>query len=216
MTVFAGDRSLLDAFRRGDRAALATVYFHYIDDIAAVVRHGFSIPTSGARVRGAADEQTERDLVQEVFARAFAPRARDAYDGVRPYRFYVRRIAKNLLIDRARAVDPTVPLDGADGELVIEPEVAEADSEWDSEWIEQRREAAAYVSGLAPALRRLVKLRFEDEMSQDQAAEALGVSRRRVRTLEARIQRGLRKALRRAGLWQKHRPAPALVRMGSR
>jgi RNA polymerase sigma factor (sigma-70 family) len=212
MTVLAADRLLLEAFRRGDRAALTTVYFHYVDDIAAMVRNGFSIPTSGVRVRGAADEQTERDLVQEVFARAFVVRARDAYDGVRPYGPYLRRIAKNLMIDRLRAMDRSVPLDSEDAELVIEPEVPEAEAEWS----EQRRETIAYIAGLAPELQKLVKLRFEDEVSQDQAAEALGISRRRVRTLEARIQRGLRKALRRAGLWEKHRPAPALARMGSR
>jgi RNA polymerase sigma-70 factor (ECF subfamily) len=212
MTVLAADRLLLEAFRRGDRAALTTVYFHYVDDIAAMVRNGFSIPTSGVRVRGAADEQTERDLVQEVFARAFVVRARDAYDGVRPYGPYLRRIAKNLMIDRLRAMDRSVPLDSEDAELMIEPEVPEAEAEWS----EQRRETIAYIAGLAPELQLLVKLRFEDEVSQDQAAEALGISRRRVRTLEARIQRGLRKALRRAGLWEKHRPAPALARMGSR
>jgi RNA polymerase sigma-70 factor (ECF subfamily) len=212
MTVFAADRSLLDAFRRGDRAALATVYHHYVDDIAAMARNGFAIPATGARVRGATDEQTERDLVQEVFSRAFAPRARDSYDGVRPYAPYLRRIARNLMIDRARAMNHTVPLDTDDAELVIEPEIGETDPAWN----EQRREAVAYIASLAPDLQRLVKLRFEDEVSQDQAAEALGVSRRRVRTLEARIQRGLRKALRRAGLWEKHRPAPALARMGSR
>jgi RNA polymerase sigma factor (sigma-70 family) len=212
VTVFADNRPLLDAFRRGDREALSTVYFHYVDDIAAVIRHGFSIPASGIRVRGAADEQTERDLVQDVFVRAFAVRARDAYDGVRPYGAYLRRIAKNLLIDRARATDNTIPLDDADGELVIEPETLENEAEWN----EERRETVAYIAALAPELQRLVRLRFEEEMSQDQAAEALGVSRRRVRTLEARIQRGLRKALRRAGLWQKDRPEAALVRMGSR
>lgn len=215
MTVFADDRPLLDAFRRGDRAALATVYFHYVDDIAAVVRNGFSIPSSGIRVRGAADEQTERDLVQEVFARAFAVRARDAYDGVRPYGAYLRRIAKNLLIDRVRAVDKTIPLDDENAEyaeLVIEAETTENDAEW----TEQRRETTGFIATLAPELRHLVKLRFEDELSQDETAQALGVSRRRVRTLEARIQRGLRKALRRAGLWQKDRPPPALVRMETR
>ena len=211
MTVFVDNRPLLDAFRRGDREALATVYFHYVNDIAAVVRHGFSIPQSGARVRGAPDEQTERDLVQEVFVRAFGVRARDAYDGVRPYRAYLRRIAKNLLIDRARAADHTIPLDDADDEPAIEPEGAESDGEWST----QRREATAYIASLAPELQRLVQLRFEQEMSQDQTAEALGISRRRVRTLEARVQRGLRKALRRAGLLQKNRPQSALARTGS-
>jgi RNA polymerase sigma-70 factor (ECF subfamily) len=162
---------LLDAFRRGDRAALATVYFHYVDDIAAVIRHGFSIPTSGIRVRGAPDEQTERDLVQDVFVRAFAVRARDSYDGVRPYGPYLRRIARNLLVDRARATDHTIPLDDADGELVIEPEPVENDAEWSAE----RRETAEYIAALDPELQKLIKLRFEEELSQDQTAEALGV-----------------------------------------
>jgi RNA polymerase sigma-70 factor, ECF subfamily len=212
MTVFATDRPLLDAFRRGDRAALATVYFHYVDDIAAMVRCGFAIPATGARVPGAADHATERDLVQEVFARAFVPRARDAYDGIRPYRAYLRRIAKNLMIDRARAAGRTVPLDDEDAEIAIEPDPADADPDWAA----QRRETAAYIASLAPDLQKLVKLRFEDELSQNEAADALGMSRGRVRTLEARIQRGLRKALRRAGLWENHRPEPALSRMGSR
>ena len=202
MTVFAENRPLLDAFRRGDRTALSTVYFHYVDDIAALVRNGFSLPATGARVHGASDDQTLRDVVQDVFTRAFAPRARDAYDGIRPYRAYLRRIARNLMIDRARASDATVPLDSGDGELVIEPEAPEVDSAW----LAERRETAAYVAGLAPELQSLVKLRFEDELSQEEAAAALGVSRRRVRTLEARVERGLRHALRRAGLWQKHRP----------
>jgi RNA polymerase sigma factor (sigma-70 family) len=207
MTVFAGDRPLLDAFRRGDRAALTTVYYHYVDGIAALVRLGFSIPGTGARIRGAPDEQTERDLVQEVFTRAFAPRAREAFDGLRPYGPYLRQIARNLMIDRARTADRSIPLDEGAAELVIEPEAAEADPAWQ----EQRRQTVEYLAGLAPDLQKLVKLRFEDEMSQEQAAAALGVSRRRVRTLEARIQRGLRKVLRRAGL-QKDRPGPALVR----
>lgn len=213
MTVFASDRALLDAFRRGDRGALTTVYFHYIDDLAAVVRHGFTLPASGARVRGAVDDQTARDLLQDIFARAFAPKARLAYDGIRPYGGYLRRIAKNLMIDRARAADPTIPFDD-DGELVIAAPADDADEE--AAWAAHRRETVAYVATLPAELQRLVQLRFEDEQSQDQTAAALGISRRRVRTLEARIQKGLRLVLRKAGLLQKDRPGAVLRRMGTR
>src|SRR5262252_8510520 len=150
MPVFASDRALLDAFRRGDREALATVYFHYVDDIAAIVRHGFSVPATGARVHGVSDEQAQRDVVQEVFARAFAARARDAYDGVRPYGPYLRRIARNLMIDRARAEGHTVALDD-DIEIAVEPEPAE-----DAEWIVLRGETATYVAGLPAQLQKLV------------------------------------------------------------
>src|SRR3954470_15987411 len=136
MTVFLGDRPLLDAFRRGDRPALS--------------------------------------------ARAFAPAARAAHDGIRPYGAYLRRIAKNLMIDRLRAAGPAVSLDDEDAQLVVAPEAAELDPAW----LEQREVTSEFIAGLAPELRRLVTLRFEDELSQNQVAEALGISRRRVRTLE--------------------------------
>jgi DNA-directed RNA polymerase specialized sigma24 family protein len=79
------------------------------------------------------------------------------------------------LIDRVRAAGHTVPLDGDDlaSDAGAESEVETA------EWREQRRETAAYVAGLAPALQQLVKLRFEDELSQEQTAAALGMYRRR-------------------------------------
>jgi RNA polymerase sigma factor (sigma-70 family) len=205
VTVFAGDRALLDAFRRGERAALSRVYYEYVDDIATVVRYGFAIASKGVRVPGAPDEATERDLVQEVFARAFAPRARDAYDGVRPYRPYLRRIAKNLLIDRARASGQSVAIEDVEDELVVEP------AEVDPEWMRQREATAAYVATLAPELQRVVELRFEQGLSQEEVATALDISRRRVRTLEAKILRGLRKALPKID-----RPEIAVARMGTR
>lgn len=211
MAVFANDRALLDRFRRGERAALSVVYFHYVDDIAALVRHGFSLPASGARVRGVDDDHTARDLIQEVFTRAFTPAARDAYDGIRPYGGYLRTIARNLMIDRARAADPTVPIEDQTGELAVES----PPDETDLDWLAQRRETVRYVSGLAPELQRLVQLRFEAELSQDETAAAMAISRRRVRTLEARVQRGLRKALRRVGAWQKNRPELAPLRTRS-
>lgn len=209
MTVFARDRALLDAFRRGERTALTTVYFHYIDELARIVRFGFTLPATGARVRGARDDHAARDLLHDIFARAFAPKARLAYDGIRPYGAYLVRIARNLMIDRARAVDPTIPLD--DSELVVAP----ANDDDEPAWAAQRATTVEYLATLAPELQQLVKLRFEDEQSQDQTAAALGISRRRVRTLEARIQKGLRKALRRAGSLQKDRPAAQLARRGT-
>lgn len=214
MTVFVGDRVLLDAFRRGDRAALTTVYFHYIDELAVIVRHGFTLSATGTRVRGAGDDHAARDLLQDIFARAFAPAARLGYDGIRPYGAYLKQIARNLMIDRVRAADPATPL-GDDGALDLV--VAPAPPDDDPDWAVQRREAVTYLGTLPAEQQQLVKLRFEDERSQDETAAALGVSRRRVRTLEARIQKGLRKALRKAGLLeQKNRPGAPAVRTGTR
>jgi hypothetical protein len=58
--------------------------------------------------------------------------------------------------------------------------------------------AALFV--LPPECREFVRLRFEDELSQDQVAQSLACSRRRVRTLENRVQKGLRRHLKKRGL----------------
>src|SRR5262249_10922972 len=101
--LLAGDRELLDAFRRGDREALARVYHHYVDAVARLVRYGFLLETRNLRISGARDVDAENEIIQDVFVRAFGERARLGYDGIRPYRPYLLRIAKNLLVDQARS-----------------------------------------------------------------------------------------------------------------
>jgi RNA polymerase sigma factor (sigma-70 family) len=104
------------------------------------------------------------------------------------------RIAKNLLIDRFRAASKQeVALDdNAPFELGEEP----VDLDW-----EQRRTATVeYLATVDPEMRQIVRLRFEDELSQDEVAAKLGCSRRRVRTLEARAQKELRTWLHKRGL----------------
>jgi RNA polymerase sigma-70 factor (ECF subfamily) len=194
------DRALLDAFRRGDREALSQVYFRYVDSVATLVRFGFMLDAHGLRVPGARDPDDERESVQEVFVRAFAERARRGYDGIRPYRHYLLRIAKNLLIDRQRARGHEVALDAGalDGD---EPDPASVyEPAPDVHWQRQAAATSDYVAGLSPELRELVRLRFEDGYSQAHAAEQMQVSRRRVRTLERRAMTGLRRYLKRMKL----------------
>lgn len=93
--------------------------------------------------------------MQDIFARAFAPKARLAYDGVRPYGAYVKRIAKNLMIDRARAVDPTIPLDDTSEVVALPPDDEDA-----AEWATQRAATVAYIATLSAELQRVVQLRF--------------------------------------------------------
>jgi RNA polymerase sigma-70 factor (ECF subfamily) len=194
------DRALLDAFRRGGREALGQVYFCYVDSVATLLRFGFMLDTHSLRVPGARDPDDERDLVQEVFVRAFAERARRSYDGVRPYRHYLLRIAKNLLIDRQRARGHEVALDAGalDGDEP-DPE-SEYEREPDVHWQRLAAATSDYVAGLSPELRELVRLRFEDGHSQADVAERMQLSRRRVRTLEHRAMTGLRRHLKRLKL----------------
>jgi RNA polymerase sigma factor (sigma-70 family) len=191
MPIFENNRPLLDAFRRGDRSALTEVYQFYVERVAALVRFGFTIDGPPAvQVPGVFEPEIQCELVQEIFIRAFAEPARLAYDGLRSYRPYLMRIAKNLLIDRARQRIPaSVSFDDADETI---PEHAEFVSPEEAlHWQALSAEAEAFVAGLDAEARDLVRLRFEEDCSQAEAAERMGVSRRRVRTLEARVQKGL-------------------------
>ena len=194
MTIFANDRGLLDRFRRGERAALAAVFEHYVDDVATLARRGFTIESSGhVHVRGTGRDG-EHELVQDTFTKAFAEKARLAYDGVSPYRPYLLRITKNLMIDRYRA-------EQRQARVVDLDDVVDATAEPPPDLHFQKLQAATseYLATLDPRLREFVRLRFEEGGSQDGIAEALGCTRRKIRTLEADVQKGLRSWLKRRG-----------------
>ena len=199
MSIFEHNRELLDRFRRGDRAALAEVYEHYVDDVALVARRGFTMESAGhAYIRGA-DLEGEHELVQDTFVKAFSASARASFDGLRPYRPFLLRITKNLMIDRFRARQnaATVPVGELD-ELVDAGDPGTApDPEADLHWRALSEVTAAFVAALDAESREVIRLRFERELSQDAVAAQLGCSRRRVRTVERRVQAGLKRHLRR-------------------
>ena len=207
VTIFAGDRALLDRFRRGDRDALAAVYERYVDDVATLARRGFTIESSNHAVVRGAGREGEYELVQDTFVRAFAEKARLAYDGIQPYRPYLLRITKNLMIDRYRAEQKTagaVELDtirDLDALLATNAELPQIAAPVDPDAAKLFEATAAYVATLSDEARRLVALRFEAELSQDETAEKLGVTRRRIRTLERDVQDGLRTYLKSRGLF---------------
>jgi DNA-directed RNA polymerase specialized sigma24 family protein len=116
MTVFEGHRARLDGFRRGEREVLSLVYEHYVNEVATMVLRGFSSGEPPVRVPGVPAAEGQADLVQEAFLKAFAPDARLAYDGLSPFRPWLLRIARNLMIDRGRR----------SGRLVVSSEVAHA------------------------------------------------------------------------------------------
>ena len=104
MSRLLDDRGLQESFRRGEKAALEEVYREYSRPLYTTLSRGFLFGVGGVRkfLNGFSDPHAREDAVQEVFLRAFAPRARLAYDGVTPYRSYLSVIARNILIDSAR------------------------------------------------------------------------------------------------------------------
>jgi RNA polymerase sigma-70 factor (ECF subfamily) len=197
---FEKDRALLAAFRVGRADVLARTYHALVDDVFRVVALGFV--TRNGSIRPERDPDEQRAVVQEVFVRAFAERARLAYDGLRPYRPYLLTIAKNVMIDRARSRSSELARTSElDVDAIIDSDAAiPGEVEETAEQQQQRAAAATYVAGLDEELRAFVQLRFDRELSQIDVAEQLGVTRRRVRTLERRVLTGLRKFL------KKYRP----------
>jgi RNA polymerase sigma-70 factor (ECF subfamily) len=205
VSLFEGNRALLDAFRRGDRDALSEVYARYVDEVDTLVRRGFVSEANGhLYVPGVRDVELERDLVQEVFVRAFSESARLAFDGLRPYRPYLLRIAKNLLVDQLRKrkhapVESSGP-DAVDIDDLIEKNAPVAEPPEDElHWRSLTLVARSFLSTLDEEARRVVALRFEEQLSQDEVAQRMKITRRRVRTLEERVQAGLRRCLRERG-----------------
>lgn len=197
------DRALLDGFRRGDRGALERVYRAHVQDVVRVFRLGF---VSGeARVPGIRDVDRCMELAQSVFVRAFSEPGRKGYDGVRPYGPYLARIAKNLRIDALRKEGREIPLVSAVGEdgpdledRLLPPEPAEPEVELHRQRLAEVTQA--FLADQDEELRTFVRLRFEQDASQYEVLEAMGITRRRVRTLEKRALEGLRAFLAARGL----------------
>jgi RNA polymerase sigma factor (sigma-70 family) len=189
------DRELLLAFREGRSDVLAQIYHALVDDVFRIAALGFV--TRNGVIRPERDPDEQRAIVQDVFVRAFSERARLAYDGLRPYRPYLLTIARNVMIDRARtrstelARTTEIEVDAIiDANAPITGEIEES-----LEQQQLRSAAAAYVQTLDEELRTFVRLRFDEELSQADTAARLGVTRRRVRTLEDRVLTGLRRFL---------------------
>lgn len=192
---------VLCGFRVGDRRALGEVYRLHAPDVARRLRHGFSFEASGAvhRFVGYGSGFELQDALHETFRRAFEPRARDSYDGIRPYGPYLQAIARNVVLRGFRAQRVRFPLQGesaapldaiAADEGTTSPE--RAIGRHQVQEIVQR-----FLADLSQGDRRLVDARFIEGMSQRDAADALGLGRQQVRSREAKIRSRLLAFLRR-------------------
>ena len=149
--------------------------------------------------------------------RAFSDAARASYDGERPYGPYLATITHHVLVDLARRkrVEPTVNWELlVDARTGAEPEIAQPQRDPLLDVV------ASFVALLPPALRAVHEARFIRDLTQHEAADALGISRQELRTQERRLKEALRDYVRAV----EHqfsgggvRPViPAAVRLGTR
>jgi RNA polymerase sigma-70 factor (ECF subfamily) len=186
------DQERLRRFRDGAPDVLAEVFRAHAERLARMLRAAAFHGRGFAHLRGALEVE---NAVLETFARAFEPRARLAYDGVRPYAAFLMGIARNVVLEQARSREVAVGLEPAG-------EVAALD--WDSGMVGEGgdlareledREVEAllldFKEGLNPEERQLFELRFTEGLAQESAAEKVGLTRIQVR----RREKGLKQRL---------------------
>jgi RNA polymerase sigma-70 factor, ECF subfamily len=188
MTRLVEDRVLLDAFRRGERAALAEVYREYARALFGFLAGGFAFESGGKSsfFKGLAQPWAREEAVQEIFSRAFSPAARLAYDGLRPYRNYLFTIARNYVLDLLRTGDrETLVSDPPeDGSAAPSP-----GSDEHSVSKELSAHCEAFVASLDPDERALFEVRFRKGLSIAQTAQQLGITEHRAKRTEARLRK---------------------------
>jgi RNA polymerase sigma factor (sigma-70 family) len=207
MPLFQDMPGLLLAFREGKPEALSAVYRHYVRSVDGYLR-------ALARRAGTPDlcqPSAVADLLQEVFIRAFSPNARLAYDGLRDFGPYLNTIARNCFIDTLRKRRIEVPL-GIE-ELEAEESMKNGLEDYDPKVVAVLEE---YLRELTEPEKGVYEMRFELGRSQEAACEALGISRRSLRTAEDRLRKGLRKALFMAGVLHETQGFAGGVRSGGR
>jgi RNA polymerase sigma factor (sigma-70 family) len=195
MSFFERNPEWLVPFRAGRHDALEHVYRAHVQ---AVERYVHSL-SRAAPTRAPLQPGALEDLLQDVFIRAFLPRSRQAYDGIRDYRRYLNAIARNCFIDAVKARQREVLRPPEELALDVD------DSSHEPECEPEPRVRAVlnkYLDDLPPALEEVYRERFVLGRSQDEASSALGLSRRQIRTAEDRLRRGLRRALTLAGVFR--------------
>ncbi|TPV94391.1 MAG: sigma-70 family RNA polymerase sigma factor [Myxococcales bacterium FL481] len=190
-------QTLLVDFRAGHREALTKVYELHAPLVAQVLRHGFAFSSRGQQRRfvGYRSAFEFQDALHETFRRAFEPRARLGYDGIRPYGPYLATIARNVVLRSFRAREVLFPAVGED-QLQDEPAVVvshelTASPERQIHEDQVRSLVDRFLDTLDQTDRRLVELRFRRGLSQRDAAAELGLGRQRIRTRELKVRKQL-------------------------
>lgn len=205
---FKGNPRFLAAFRAGCPTALDNVYRTFERPLKNFVLRGFAFKSEGRQLYfgGLHSEHDLEDIVQETFRRAFGERARQSFDGIRPYKNYLFTIARNAVITDMSSRRRQIPV----GEALMRDAPSEDLSPLES-WVLSQRAALGedgdldsheriegleiygllmgFIESLDGEAARFFRFRFLAQCSQEKTARRMGWNRARVRKLEARLRR---------------------------
>jgi RNA polymerase sigma factor (sigma-70 family) len=180
------DRGVLDAFRRGERAAMERVFLTYEPLVRTVVRNGFG------GFRGFRSPADQDDMVQTVFLAAFEGGCRQRYDGLTPYSSFLRGLAHNQVRQRLSKNARFTRTDGApppSHPSETTPEDALACEE-------EQAVVARFVASITDEHERAVLQRyFVAGEAEETLAKSLGITRYRLRKTIARLHKQMTRHL---------------------
>jgi RNA polymerase sigma-70 factor (ECF subfamily) len=189
------DSRTLQRFRVGDPQTLARVYQAHAEPLARMLRAMAWRGRGFGQVRDALELE---NIVLETFARAFEPRTREAYDGVRSYGYFLLGIARNVLLEQSRQREVAVGLEPFEEVGQVPEEAVGMVRELEDREVEGL--LASFKQGLTEEERRLFELRFGEEgMAQERVAERMGLTRIQVRRRELGLKARLLEYLRSHG-----------------
>src|SRR6266849_3210401 len=172
----AKERRLIEA-AQSDPARFGEVYEHYFALVYAYVAR---------RVR---NRDEAEDLTAEVFRKALASLPRFKWRGA-PFAAWLFRIASNMIADRSKRVAREVPLDEAGATARSSSaqisKGTDTSQQEDLEDSERRALLFRLVDELAEDQGRVLLMRFAEEKSIREIAEALGRSEGAVKQLQFR------------------------------
>lgn len=180
------ERAFVERLRAGDKSACAQ----------CVEAHAPGVYRLALRLLG--DETEAEDVVQETFLSAF--KAIDSFEWRAGLNTWLYRIAYNAALMRLRRRTPlsvAVELPPDDGEAATPRELFDwcCLPERDLESAEARAHLEQAIGELPEKLRAVFVLRELEELSTEQAAEALGISPENVKTRLHRARLWLRERL---------------------
>jgi len=214
VTLLLSDRALLRAFRNGESWAVEQVYHAYVDQVAGLLRKGFTFMSGGqpAHFRGYGNSWDLECAVQDTFSHAFSPAARQAYDGTNPYGPYLLTIARNQTISRLRRdMREYRRRTALAGEVGLEqPQTPEQHALQ----LEARQLVDEFRATLDQTQRRFLDLRYLEERNLLETARQLGLSRMKARTLEQKLRKALIRFLAQRGIIGGTGSGPALLMLG--
>jgi len=184
MSEQASERRLIEACQRGDREAFRDLYDAHKDRVWSVA------------VRFTGDESVARDVTQQVFLKLFTSIAQFRHEA--NFKTWLYRLAANECMDefrKRRRLIPfdffrPVPLDDRDedhGEVNAPDWRQEPLQEASLARLEISEAVLAAVMQLKPKLRMAIVLKYFEDLSYEQMAEALGCS---MGTVASRLNRG--------------------------